>query len=181
MGFLFSYFGFSFTWCRAYLMSQLVYPFCWRVCLRCYMSSLRVSASLSMPAPCNSMAVTACFFARWCSDLAWDRGLCVGFLYTACPSEPSSHLVTRMSRKGEAPFFFICIANLMFWWIPFRFLRKSCNLSFLSSHKLNVLSCTWTSELAFWLLFLCVVFCIEACHYWGWGGGGPRTTTFFCS
>jgi hypothetical protein len=44
----------------------------------------------------------------------------------------------------------------MFWWIPLRCLSKSCNFSFLCSHKMNMLSCTWTSDLVFWLLFLCL-------------------------
>lgn len=49
----------------------------------------RLSVSQSVLACWISVVSAACFYAGWCSDLAWRyMSVCVDFLYIECPSDP---------------------------------------------------------------------------------------------
>jgi hypothetical protein len=55
--------------CSAHLISLLLYPFLWKVSLRCWISFLRLSGSQRVLACWINMVSTAHFCARWSSDL----------------------------------------------------------------------------------------------------------------
>jgi hypothetical protein len=88
--------------CTAHVKSFGLYPLHWKVSLRWLISSLRLPGSQSDLARQTSVDNKACFCAGWCSDSACRyRSVCVGFLYTECPSEPSGLFFTSTSRNGK--------------------------------------------------------------------------------
>jgi hypothetical protein len=87
--------------------------------------SSRLSVSQSVVARQTNVISTACFCARWCSDLACRySSVWVDFIYTERPSDPSGLLLSRTSKKGKLPFCSTSIVNLMFGWMLFRWCRK---------------------------------------------------------
>jgi hypothetical protein len=85
----------------------------------------------------TSVVRTACFCTRWCSDLACRyNSIWVDFLYTECPSDLSSLLLIRTSKKGKLVLCSTSIVNLMFGWMLFRYCRKPCSSFLLCGHTL---------------------------------------------
>ena len=155
-------FQIRFQFCRiARLISLWLYPFCLKTCLRCYSSSLRLSASHSLRARRTSALGGA---KTWRGVKISAR---VGFLCIVWPSVPSSLLVTRTFKKDKAPFCSIFIVNLMFSWIPFRCFWNSCNTRFPCGHTTKVLSTYLYQQIGLCIAVLMAVCsrCSMFCHY----------------